>query len=164
MRCTAAKREIRLPARLPARPVQNTSKREVAWMFWIVLVLLLASRAAFVVPITLAHNRFCEQKLSMREMGTIWWAGLMRGAVSGALPGHVDVLPAWQAGHGACRRCGACAWQRKPAHGRKLGLHPAAQRLPPLPTPLHCPPTWALPSVPARSGAGLLLLRPTRPD
>lgn len=52
-------------------------------MFWILLVLLIVSRAAFVIPVTLAHNRYSDNKLSMREMGTIWWAGLMRGAVSG---------------------------------------------------------------------------------
>jgi NhaP-type Na+/H+ or K+/H+ antiporter len=62
---------------------RNTSKAEVAWMFWILLLLLLLSRAAFVIPVTLAHNRYSDQKLSMREMATIWWAGMMRGAVSG---------------------------------------------------------------------------------
>ncbi|PRW60759.1 Na+ H+ antiporter [Chlorella sorokiniana] len=64
---------------------QNTEVGEVAWMFWILLILLLVSRAAFVVPVTLAHNRYSDNKLTMREMGTIWWAGLMRGAVSVAL-------------------------------------------------------------------------------
>ncbi|KAL4856839.1 Peptidyl-prolyl cis-trans isomerase [Chlorella vulgaris] len=64
---------------------RNTSKAEVAWMFWILLLLLLLSRAAFVIPVTLAHNRYSDQKLSMREMATIWWAGMMRGAVSVAL-------------------------------------------------------------------------------
>lgn len=34
---------------LQTRPVQNTDVGEVAWMFWILLVLLLVSRAAFVV-------------------------------------------------------------------------------------------------------------------
>ena len=67
----------------PCTRLQNTNKREVAWMFWILLLLLLVSRALFVVPVTLAHNRFSDHKLSMREMATIWWAGLMRGAVSG---------------------------------------------------------------------------------
>ena len=52
-------------------------------MFWILLLLLVVSRAAFVVPVTLAHNRFSDNKLTMRQMATIWWAGLMRGAVSG---------------------------------------------------------------------------------
>ena len=32
-------------------PVQNTNVGEVAWMFWILLVLLLVSRAAFVVSV-----------------------------------------------------------------------------------------------------------------
>lgn len=64
---------------------QNTNVKEVAWMFWILLLLLIFSRAVFVIPVTLAHNRFSDNKLSMREMGTIWWAGLMRGAVSVAL-------------------------------------------------------------------------------
>jgi NhaP-type Na+/H+ or K+/H+ antiporter len=53
-------------------------------MFWILILLLLVSRAIFVIPVTLAHNRYNDQKLSMREMGVIWWAGMMRGAVSGA--------------------------------------------------------------------------------
>lgn len=52
-------------------------------MFWILLLLLVVSRAAFVLPVTYAHNRYSDNKLTMREMGTIWWAGLMRGAVSG---------------------------------------------------------------------------------
>ncbi|KAI7845128.1 hypothetical protein COHA_001333 [Chlorella ohadii] len=64
---------------------QNTEVGEVAWMFWILLILLLVSRAAFVIPVTLAHNRYSDNKLTMREMATIWWAGLMRGAVSVAL-------------------------------------------------------------------------------
>lgn len=71
----------------PTRPLplpQNTDIREVAWMFWILLLLLLASRAAFVLPVTLLHNRYNDAKLTAREMATIWWAGLMRGAVSGA--------------------------------------------------------------------------------
>lgn len=71
----------------PTCAAQNTDVREVAWMFWILLLLLVASRAAFVVPVTLLHNRYAteDQKLSMKEMATILWAGLMRGAVSGAL-------------------------------------------------------------------------------
>ena len=72
----------------PCTRLQNTNKREVAWMFWILLLLLLVSRALFVVPVTLAHNRFSDHKLSMREMVTIWWAGLMRGAVSGEQEGR----------------------------------------------------------------------------
>ena len=56
-------------------------------MFPVLILLLLASRAAFVVPVTLLHNRYSDTKLSMKEMATIWWAGLMRGAVSGAWVG-----------------------------------------------------------------------------
>ena len=44
-------------------------------MFWILLALLLVSRAAFVVPVTLLHNRFSQHKLSNREMVVIWWVG-----------------------------------------------------------------------------------------
>lgn len=77
--------------------LQNTDKREVAWMFWILLLLLVVSRAAFVLPVTFAHNRFSDNKLTMREMGTIWWAGLMRGAVSG---GHSRRAPGYPLGCG----------------------------------------------------------------
>lgn len=71
------------PTHPPLGLTQNTDIGEVAWMFWILLLLLLVSRVAIVVPVTLAHNRYSDSKLTMREMATIWWAGLMRGAVSG---------------------------------------------------------------------------------
>lgn len=54
-------------------------------MFWIVILLLMASRAAFVGPVAALHNAFSAVRLSLRECVVIWWAGLMRGAVSVAL-------------------------------------------------------------------------------
>lgn len=98
-------------------PVQNTAKGQVAWMFWILILLLLVSRAIFVIPVTLAHNRYNDQKLSMRDMGVIWWAGMMRGAVSGAPPPPLagarartgEGLARWSA---AVRLLGAAGWSR----------------------------------------------------
>lgn len=54
-------------------------------MFWIILILLLIARATFVIPVSLLHNRASAHKLSIREVVVVWWAGLMRGAVSVAL-------------------------------------------------------------------------------
>ncbi|KAI4301869.1 hypothetical protein L6164_035107 [Bauhinia variegata] len=54
----------------------------------ILLGLVLAGRAAFVFPLSFLSNltkKSPQQKLSIREQVTIWWAGLMRGAVSMAL-------------------------------------------------------------------------------
>jgi len=54
-------------------------------MFWIVILRLMASRAAFVGPVAALHHAFSAVRLSLRECVVIWWAGLMRGAVSVAL-------------------------------------------------------------------------------
>ncbi|KAL6770868.1 hypothetical protein ACKKBF_B33025 [Auxenochlorella protothecoides x Auxenochlorella symbiontica] len=62
-----------------------TNVRHLLWMFWIVILLLMASRAAFVGPVAALHNAFSAVRLSLRECVVIWWAGLMRGAVSVAL-------------------------------------------------------------------------------
>jgi hypothetical protein len=51
-----------------------------------VLLLMLASRAAWLAPVVWAHNRWGgTAPLSRREGGAAWWAGSMRGAVSVAL-------------------------------------------------------------------------------
>ncbi|KAK4778876.1 hypothetical protein SAY86_006404 [Trapa natans] len=52
------------------------------------LVLVLAGRAAFVFPLSFISNlmkKTQNEKISFREQVIIWWAGLMRGAVSMAL-------------------------------------------------------------------------------
>ena len=72
------------PSTCPTR-MQNTNVRDLLWMFWILIILLLVSRALMVLPIALLHNRFSHHELSAREIATIWWGGLMRGAVSVAL-------------------------------------------------------------------------------
>ncbi|KAI4350025.1 hypothetical protein L6164_010553 [Bauhinia variegata] len=54
----------------------------------ILLGLVLAGRAAFVFPLSFLSNlakKSPEDKLSFRQQVIIWWAGLMRGAVSMAL-------------------------------------------------------------------------------
>lgn len=54
----------------------------------ILLSLVLVGRAAFVFPLSFLSNltkRNPDQKISLRKQVIIWWAGLMRGAVSIAL-------------------------------------------------------------------------------
>jgi hypothetical protein len=52
----------------------------------LVLLLMLASRAAWLAPVLAAHNRWAgTSPLGAREGGVAWWAGAMRGAVSVAL-------------------------------------------------------------------------------
>ncbi|XP_030957723.1 sodium/hydrogen exchanger 2-like [Quercus lobata] len=54
----------------------------------ILIVLIMVGRAAFVFPLSFLINLFKKnqsEKLSLRKQVVIWWAGLMRGAVSMAL-------------------------------------------------------------------------------
>jgi len=58
---------------------------EALWLVLVLSALLAASRAAFVVPFSLLHNKWSAAKLSNRDIVIVWWSGLMRGAVSVAL-------------------------------------------------------------------------------
>ncbi|KAK4365918.1 hypothetical protein RND71_013798 [Anisodus tanguticus] len=54
----------------------------------ILLVLVLVGRAAFVFPLSFLSNltkKSPDEKIDFKQQFTIWWAGLMRGAVSMAL-------------------------------------------------------------------------------
>ncbi|XP_071737302.1 sodium/hydrogen exchanger 1-like [Rutidosis leptorrhynchoides] len=54
----------------------------------ILLGLILVGRAAFVFPLSFLSNltkKPHQEKIDFRQQGLIWWAGLMRGAVSMAL-------------------------------------------------------------------------------
>ncbi|KAK6804862.1 hypothetical protein RDI58_002646 [Solanum bulbocastanum] len=54
----------------------------------ILMVLILLGRAAFVFPLSFLSNlmkKSSEEKITFRQQVIIWWAGLMRGAVSMAL-------------------------------------------------------------------------------
>jgi NhaP-type Na+/H+ or K+/H+ antiporter len=54
----------------------------------ILLVLIMVGRAAFVFPLSFLINltkKSTSEKISFRKQVIIWWAGLMRGAVSMAL-------------------------------------------------------------------------------
>ncbi|KAL3381778.1 hypothetical protein AABB24_001732 [Solanum stoloniferum] len=54
----------------------------------ILMGLILLGRAAFVFPLSFLSNlmkKSSEQKITFRQQVIIWWAGLMRGAVSMAL-------------------------------------------------------------------------------
>ncbi|KAL0005739.1 hypothetical protein SO802_013300 [Lithocarpus litseifolius] len=54
----------------------------------ILIVLIMVGRAAFVFPLSFVINLFKKNqsdKISLRKQVVIWWAGLMRGAVSMAL-------------------------------------------------------------------------------
>ncbi|KAF2311008.1 hypothetical protein GH714_019031 [Hevea brasiliensis] len=51
----------------------------------ILLGLVLVGRAAFVFPLSFLSNLTKNEKIDIKQQVTIWWAGLMRGAVSMAL-------------------------------------------------------------------------------
>lgn len=70
-----------------ARPLQGANAAEALWLVLVLTALLVAARAAFVVPFSILHNMMSgsEQRLSARDIVVVWWAGLMRGAVSVAL-------------------------------------------------------------------------------
>ncbi|KAK7397262.1 hypothetical protein VNO78_18429 [Psophocarpus tetragonolobus] len=82
------------------RFVSDRPKTSVA-VSSVLLGLVLAGRAAFVFPLSFLSNltkKSEREKLSFREQVIIWWAGLMRGAVSMALAynqftlsGHTEV-------------------------------------------------------------------------
>ena len=55
------------------------------WLVLLLAPLLAGARALFVVPFCLLHNGWARERLSGRDVVVIWWAGLMRGAVSVAL-------------------------------------------------------------------------------
>ncbi|WIA30258.1 hypothetical protein OEZ86_000348 [Tetradesmus obliquus] len=64
---------------------QGANAAEAVWLVLVLTALLAAARAAFVVPFSLLHNIWSADKLSSRDIVVVWWAGLMRGAVSVAL-------------------------------------------------------------------------------
>ncbi|PKI67899.1 hypothetical protein CRG98_011495 [Punica granatum] len=69
------------------RFVSNSPGTSVA-VSSVLLVLVLAGRAAFVFPLSFLSNlakKTQNEKISFRQQVIIWWAGLMRGAVSMAL-------------------------------------------------------------------------------
>jgi len=52
--------------------LQNTYLGEALWLFFVLLVLLMLGRAAFVFPISFLHNLWSREKLAKREMVVIW--------------------------------------------------------------------------------------------
>ncbi|KAK9838031.1 hypothetical protein WJX74_010028 [Apatococcus lobatus] len=58
---------------------------EVIYLFFVVMILLFVSRAAFLYPILLFHKKYGREALTHREITVAWFAGAMRGAVSVAL-------------------------------------------------------------------------------
>lgn len=67
--------------------VENSPGKSVA-VSSILLVLVLIGRAAFVFPLSFLSNlakNSPNEKITFKQQATIWWAGLMRGAVSIAL-------------------------------------------------------------------------------
>jgi NhaP-type Na+/H+ or K+/H+ antiporter len=61
---------------------QGANALEALWLVLVLTVLLVAARAAFVVPFSLLHNCWSApaDRLSRRDVVIVWWAGLMRGA------------------------------------------------------------------------------------
>ncbi|XAR54599.1 hypothetical protein NMG60_11029810 [Bertholletia excelsa] len=67
--------------------VNDSPKTSVA-VSSIILGLILVGRAAFVFPLSFLSNlarKSQHEKINLKQQVTIWWAGLMRGAVSMAL-------------------------------------------------------------------------------
>ncbi|XP_060180558.1 sodium/hydrogen exchanger 3-like isoform X2 [Lycium barbarum] len=64
----------------------NTPGKSVA-VSSVVLALVMVGRACFVIPLSMLSNWWTSKhdKIGCKHMVTIWWAGLMRGAVSMAL-------------------------------------------------------------------------------
>ncbi|KAE8685560.1 Sodium/hydrogen exchanger 2 [Hibiscus syriacus] len=68
--------------------VISDSPGELIGVSAILLGLILVGRAAFVFPLSFISNftkKASHEKLHFKQQVTIWWAGLMRGAVSMAL-------------------------------------------------------------------------------
>ncbi|KAK8498336.1 hypothetical protein V6N12_073506 [Hibiscus sabdariffa] len=68
--------------------VISDSLGKLAWVSGILLGLILVGRAAFVFPLSFISNltkKASHEKIHFKQQVTIWWAGLMRGAVSMAL-------------------------------------------------------------------------------
>jgi len=66
----------------------QSSFKESAGLFGSLMCLILLGRAAFVFPLSALSNYSTKSpgaKINLRQMIIIWWAGLMRGAVSIAL-------------------------------------------------------------------------------
>ncbi|KAF8069528.1 NHX2 [Scenedesmus sp. PABB004] len=66
---------------------KGANAAEALWLVAVLTAVLAAARAAFVLPFSFVHNRWAApgDRLSSREVVVVWWAGLMRGAVSVAL-------------------------------------------------------------------------------
>ena len=52
--------------------LQNTYLGEALWLFFVLLILLMLGRAAFVFPLSFLHNFWSSEKLAKREMVVIW--------------------------------------------------------------------------------------------
>ena len=52
--------------------MQNTYALEVLWLFVVLLLLMGLGRAVFVFPLSLAHNWWSREKLSVRDSVIIW--------------------------------------------------------------------------------------------
>lgn len=57
--------------------MQSTYARECIALVFYSLFLLLFSRAIFIAPILLAHNRWSDQKLTYLEMVIAWYLMLL---------------------------------------------------------------------------------------
>ncbi|KAF5785146.1 putative cation/H+ exchanger, cation/H+ exchanger, CPA1 family, na+/H+ exchanger NHX -type [Helianthus annuus] len=66
----------------------NDSPGKSIWASVILLVLIMIGRAAFILPLSYISNlirRDRNEDIGIRQQFVVWWAGLMRGAVSIAL-------------------------------------------------------------------------------
>ncbi|XP_076953084.1 sodium/hydrogen exchanger 3-like [Bidens hawaiensis] len=68
----------------------NDSPGKSIWASVILLVLIMVGRVAFILPLSCISNfilkrRDGNEEIGMKQQITVWWAGLMRGAVSIAL-------------------------------------------------------------------------------
>eukprot|EP01023_Acetabularia_acetabulum_P063234 TRINITY_DN7920_c0_g1_i1.p1 TRINITY_DN7920_c0_g1~~TRINITY_DN7920_c0_g1_i1.p1 ORF type:complete len:629 (-),score=86.62 TRINITY_DN7920_c0_g1_i1:1644-3530(-) len=70
---------------LDVRKWQAAEEGTSFWLFIVLIFVLSVTRILFVVPVSAFHNYFSKQKLAVKDVIIIWWAGMMRGAVSVAL-------------------------------------------------------------------------------
>ena len=68
--------------------LQNTYALEVLWLFVVLLLLMGLGRAVFVFPLSLAHNWWSRERLSLRDSVIIWCVAL--------LPHHLGTLTVQQ--------------------------------------------------------------------
>jgi len=115
---------------------QNTMVGDMVWLFCVLLVLTLLGRAAFVFPLSLAHNWYAREQLSFKEMVVIWRAPAPPCLMTSRRPCPVQLWLERIGGNCHRARCGRPASAPSSlasVTGRTSGSSPRAPRRPALP-------------------------------